>query len=98
MATLQIEAMPFQISKHLLNPHAAAIQADSGSNCPLVGCQKPRLFLAFSPINDHMGELIMGLGQPCPTEPATTGFVQEAVEALPLPIPLPPQEVVTGLA
>ncbi len=98
MTAFQIEAMPLQISKHLFNPHAAAIQADCCPNGALVGCQKPGLFLAFAPIDDHMGQLVMDLGQPCPTEPATTGSVQETIEALPLTVALPPQQMVAGLA
>ena len=75
MAAFQIEAMPFQIGKHVLNPHATTVQTEGGSNGSLVGGQKPRLFFAFAPIDDQIGQLVMDLGQPLPTQPATTGSV-----------------------
>jgi len=49
-SAFQIKAIFFEITKHLFDPHATLVKAQSDFQVRQTGCQKPGFFLAFLPV------------------------------------------------
>ena len=81
----EIKTVPFHITKHFFNPHAASISPQSHLSVGQIGCQSPRLFLSDFPVNQQVDQIDMLFCQPAFAQPDTAPcFFNPAAKVVPI--------------
>src|SRR5207249_719210 len=79
-----ITAMPFQIAKHFVDPHASPVSAAGRARVWQIGRQQPRFTLTRGPIGQQAGRIAPLLRQePVGPPAALTGTADQLRERLP---------------
>src|SRR3990170_6434533 len=97
--TLQVKAMLFEITKHLISPHSAPVASQGDTPIRQIGGQTPGFFLPDLPMDQQVGRVNLLGGQTASSQPdALTGLAEVTTEGLPATFFIEPDPSIAFLA